>query len=209
VIADSYSWKVRLDRELRALSRQLKKRDTEGQYESIEWFVFTSSFIMRKLLESQRLSHEAECRKIRVRRYPATSAKTGYRFTEKDVNDRYDFSSGKPGLLSLEGLCNQIVHSYDFIVASSGGGRVLLFNSDRSSRSTLSLVTFSEYLSFVRYVTRDDWDLEWRRDLNDPDRVYELRMRRSWSAARREAYFAKFNVVRRSARRNGVHRATR
>ena len=121
MIDDSYPWKARLRHELRAIKRSLRKGANDNSYDAIEWFVFTTAFVIRKLNDSKRLSYEAEHRCIATTAFRAMAPRTGHRFTEKDINDRYDLNSGLSRQLSLEAMCNQMIHSYDFVVARTGG----------------------------------------------------------------------------------------
>src|SRR5665213_3137965 len=62
-------WKVNTQfDQLSVLRKALSGPDIDGShYESVEWFVFTSAFILRKLCQSKRLSYEVERRDLWVK----------------------------------------------------------------------------------------------------------------------------------------------
>jgi hypothetical protein len=197
VIADSGQWKARLQQELASLRKSLSGRDIDdSHYESVEWFVFTSAFILRKLCQSKRLSYEVERRVVLVNTYPRRKRAHRLKADEHEIMKRFSFRKGKRRSLSLEALCNQLIHSFDFLVSCEerGHARCFLFNSDRSNRHALFECRLSDYVRLIRYVSRDRWAYAVRRDPRNPDVEYDLRMRRAWSQKRMNEYFAQFGL---------------
>lgn len=164
MISDSYSWKLRLERDAKSVQRRAQKfalRKTRGDMSEslgmqIETFVFTSAFIVRKLKESSKLSDELESKALPLRIYRRLKRRKWIPQDQHPINMEYSFR--RPGTkdVSLKMLCDRIIHSHTFIIGSNERNEILLtFNSDKT-RDELCEMRLDAFISFVQSVAADE-----------------------------------------------------
>lgn len=130
MIYESHYWKT----ELIKLSNKLTKRIpykrfwTDAQNGAFEKEIMIGFYIVRKLIESQKLPNRLVSTKISGRKFPNNGTIVHLMNTHR-FYDHYDFDSGKTENFDLKFLINQIVHSYifspDFNINESNGEMTL------------------------------------------------------------------------------------
>jgi hypothetical protein len=130
MIYESHYWKT----ELIKLSKKLTKRIgykrfwTDAQNGAFEKEIMIGFYIVRKLIESQKLPNRLVSTKIIGRKFPNNDTTVHLMNTHK-FYEHYDFHNGKTEKFDLRFLINQIVHSYifspDFYINEENGEMTL------------------------------------------------------------------------------------
>jgi hypothetical protein len=150
----------------------------------IEKKIFTSAYVMRKLMESLKLSSDLSRYDIPCKTYPCIKRPT--------VRDRwewyehYDMERASPGSISAPALYNLIIHSLIFTESVTGEGHSVgfLITSDSRRGDALGEVEFRQYIDLIRRVAEDnpshvsmryDWSKEdwvvWRGNEAPPENL--------------------------------------
>jgi hypothetical protein len=114
VIDDSTAWQdelVKIADRLEAKTKQTRWTGRTGYL--IERDFVVSAYAMRKLIDTDSVSHELGRRHIPVRRFDLIGRPPDARHPD-DIADCYDFEHGRRSTLSLPALCHEIVHSVVF-----------------------------------------------------------------------------------------------
>lgn len=164
MIADSVPWKRDLARQaqsLRASMGRWKKgaRISPALYYRMERFCLISPFVIRKLFEAEKLSEEFERQRVKVTVF--ARRKRGYRpldvLTKGDVWKRFVLSKSFQRSITVETLCNILIHSTDLVfglpTARSRG--FVMVSSARHARE-IYLFKLEILLSVVKHAVRDD-----------------------------------------------------
>ncbi|HZT98399.1 MAG TPA: hypothetical protein VFA10_01995, partial [Ktedonobacteraceae bacterium] len=121
MISNAWVWKRELKKELKAFNKFLAKtnvRDAAGDdylYLKLEKFFFTTSFIIRKLFESYKLSEELASINVPVERYKRIDIEKKINlFTNYDILRYYDVDNPAKSSLGAMKLCNCFIHSFNF-----------------------------------------------------------------------------------------------
>lgn len=115
MIHESYYWKRELTKLAKKLTNRIpcKRFWTDAQNGAFEKEVMIGFYVVRKLLESQKLPNIIASTKLIGIKYPNNGTDVhlmnNHRFPE-----HYDFENGKDEKFDLKFLINQIVHSYIF-----------------------------------------------------------------------------------------------
>ena len=144
-------------RDLLGMARRLEvryrqKRWSDGTLWNIEKDVFVGAYIVRKLVEANRVSRPILGTHWTVTKYPIIPG-TSPRNDPKTFASTYWLMKGKIEKINLKDLCNQFIHSYifsPFVVARSMLG--IFFASDSGSRSALCYMPLVELIRMVRSV---------------------------------------------------------
>jgi len=114
MISESYPWK----KELLKISKSLKKRFVQKRWTIKSSFlfekeIFISFYIVRKLIEAEKIS--TINKKIQIPCYMIPSVgKNVIRFNTSSCERLFDFEKTKKGNIKISELCNQVIHSYIF-----------------------------------------------------------------------------------------------
>ncbi len=160
MIHESHYWKT----ELIKLSKKLTKRIpyqrfwTDAQNGAFEKEIMIGFYIVRKLIESQKLPNRLVSTKITGRKFP-NNGTTIHLMNTHRFYDHYDFDKEKTEKFDLKFLINQIIHSYifspDFEIDAENGEMTLStihFCSDDQRNEwlyELSLTTIIELLEKI------------------------------------------------------------
>ena len=159
MIHESTPWKRELRRSASMLSTWRRKPHTELGYVLLEKHVFLSAFIVRKLVDSHKVTDALRVRPVEARFFPAkkdvlggvTSA-AGKAF----LDDVYDLETSEVRSISVRDLVNQIIHSFFFaIVPGDAEETFLFFNSDRTKGEFVIELPMSCYAQLLRGIARD------------------------------------------------------
>lgn len=114
MIYESFPWKEELLKITHLLENRLnQKRWTTRTSFLFEKEIFTSFYIIRKLVEAEKVS--TKNKKINIPCYliPSTG-KTVTRPNKHRATELYDFIKYKKSNINILDLCNQVIHSYIF-----------------------------------------------------------------------------------------------
>ena len=133
------------------------------QLMQLEKAVFLSAFIVRKLVESGRLSMQVEALAVSVTKYPARGpAMTPDPGNWEQLERFYDLHAGREESVPMRHLLNWVIHSFVFLVeerSDLAGGRVpagFWCNSDRSKARDVVRVGWRQYRGMLDRVIADD-----------------------------------------------------
>lgn len=164
MIWDSVVWKEELAKDLQHIRRSIAAVQPDASYErtavAIEKFAFTSAFIVRKLLEANKLSDEIESASISVTEFPRIDIETPIHFLNwHRFQAFYDLDTGARTNLSPRRLCNTLIHSFVFVPETDEAGNrfdSILFNSDHSKDKQLYRIALDTLFTFIEAVASDD-----------------------------------------------------
>jgi hypothetical protein len=136
VIGESRHYKDQLLRFARNLDKWHRAGMwSESRFDQYEYHVFCSFFVIRRLLECNKLSERVARRAVPVDVYKPTGELVTV-MSRYDVWELYDLAHPSRERRPLPFICNQVIHSYVFQIWSERGGRKtsLFFTSDRHRR---------------------------------------------------------------------------
>jgi hypothetical protein len=154
VIGESRHYKnqlMRFAKNLDVWHRQAKW--SESRFDEYEYKVFCSFFIVRRLLECNKLSERVAKREVPVDVYKPTGEPITL-MSRHDVWELYDLTHPSKERRSLSFICNQVIHSYVFQIWSERGGHKssLFFSSDRERRRAAYRITRGALGGILRAV---------------------------------------------------------
>ena len=159
MIWDSWPWKKDLlQRAKRLERRRSQKRWLESSSFRTEQDVFFSAFGIRKLIEADKLSDEMESIAFSVASYRAKGKAVHLRNWDR-IEELYDLDM--PELeqrLSLKDFCDQIIHSFVFVLFfhETGGLGGFLFASDRAKQKRIYLLEIGSLITALTRIGQDD-----------------------------------------------------
>lgn len=157
MIWESWPWKKDLERRSVALSKRTNQRRwPEASLANVEQDVFLSAYIIRKLLDAKKLSDEVESIALHARR----SIRTGQApdiMNWHRLDEFYDLVHAAAVDICLRGFCDQIIHSFVFVVVASAPGLEGFYvASDRERSSGLFYFDIKEVIRILKRIVRDD-----------------------------------------------------
>ncbi|MSQ14820.1 MAG: hypothetical protein EXR50_03030 [Dehalococcoidia bacterium] len=127
---------------------------------AVEKFAFMVGFIIRKLVESKKLSDEFERTSVPVKAYIRRRDHIIMRSWDRnDVSRFYDLENHRQSLLSIIKLCNALIHSHAFVTVFDGEVAKpdgILFNSDRTKNHELLFVSLDDLMKVTWAAVNDD-----------------------------------------------------
>jgi|CXWL01.1.fsa_nt_gi hypothetical protein len=159
MIWESHFWKEDLVRLARQLQKRRKQRRwPERSLAKLEKEVFIGFYGIRKLLEARKLSDRLSKKRIAAEAFRFTGARqiTIYNWNSKFA-DAYDFENPAKINMSLEFICNQVVHSYVFKEVFDEGGALagIFISSDRKRNENLYYISLPELIKVFLSVGSD------------------------------------------------------
>lgn len=152
MIGESHYWKNGLIGSANKLIEWQNKKLTERSFFNIEKEIMVGFYSIRKLIEAKKISTYLENKDISVMEYKALRAVTRLNWSNVDRN--YDFENKKEVKVNILQLCNYIIHSYVYIIATNaeGGLNGLLFNSDKIRNEKIFYVDIDQIINIFREV---------------------------------------------------------
>jgi hypothetical protein len=169
VIWESGPWKAELWR----LAARLEKRSMQSRWSQasdarLEQEVFIAAYIVRKLIEANKLSTSIPSITVPVHTYPRKSSQMDHMNWDQ-LDRHFDLDTRREKQLSVRELCNQFIHSYVFMpVFGRSPARLtaLLFASDRDRKKVLYELDFNRFMELLRRIADDNPDNA--RNIRDP-----------------------------------------
>lgn len=159
MIVDARPWKAEVARLALLLKRRTtQKRWKEATHAKVEQEAFYMAYAIRKLIEANKLSDELESHLVKVYEFPPTGKVVDLLNWHK-LHEVYDLSKGRKATLPIEGWCNQIIHSFVFVIACddlSAGLKGFFVSSDRQKAKGLYFVSVEEVLALANAVWNND-----------------------------------------------------
>lgn len=137
--------------------RYRQKRWTIKSQHSVEKEIFLSFFIIRKLIESERLLPPLTDRNIKLTKY-ARKGTENISTNPKKFHEQYDLTKGKDCQLSPREFSNQLVHSYIFSPFVPWGREMvgMFFYSDKTKEHSLYYITLAKIIEIIISVGTGD-----------------------------------------------------
>lgn len=170
MIWDSNSWKRQLAADARYLERAMRDASwNDDRFTALEKRVFVSAYAIRKLMDSQKLSDELERQPIRCKSYVSVGRTVDLMNWDR-IDQLYDFTRAVPCELSVREYCNQVVHSFVFLLRTTrrNGLRGFYVASDRVKKGQLYELNIKDVIALIRATSIDDIvSSSWKRNPTD------------------------------------------
>jgi len=157
MIWESYYWRLELYKIAKNLQARKKQcRWPERALVNLEKAVFIGFYIVRKLIEANKLSLTSKKRPIELISYPSLGEIVHSRNWHK-LHELYDWRNGSNQTKDLMFVCNQIVHSYIFmpIFSSTNKLKGFAFCSDRERNNMLFFIALNKLIQLFLFVSHD------------------------------------------------------
>jgi len=158
MIWDSRPWKRNLARCADSLRRRKQQlRWTEVSCAAVERDILLSAYAVRKLLEAGKVSDEVESRSLRALAHLPRGRAVDI-MNWHGIDDLYDLSTHTEVSLGLRDFCNQVVHSFVFVLsfAAPGGLEGFFLASDREKERQLLYFPIDAVTDSLFRVADDD-----------------------------------------------------
>ncbi|PYK37803.1 MAG: hypothetical protein DME49_10590 [Verrucomicrobia bacterium] len=154
---DSAFWKTELFpiiEEIERLSRF--SRFNTRIANALERQIMFALFSVRTLIERHKLSQELLSQRIDVVAYPKRTPKPVTWLNNHDIDELFDVNAPKKRQLTLNFLCNQVIHSYILIPLQDGRKFTdVLVCSDRDRNRWLYVISMNRITKIIRDVAFD------------------------------------------------------
>lgn len=122
----------------------------------IEKNIFIGAYSVRKLFDSFKVTTHLSTTSLNVIKYQPTGKNVT--FTSRlDIEELFDLENGMSYQFSLREFCNQIVHSYVFVINYADYGLTGIYlTSDRERNSQLLYVAVDEITRVFELIGKDD-----------------------------------------------------
>lgn len=176
MIDDSVPWKdelVKVADRLETKTRQAYWDDRTAYL--IERDFMVSAYAIRKLTDAFKVSDALRERQIPVERFTATGRPISYLLLGFEKS--YDLDHGQHRTLSVRHLCNQIIHSFVFLVS---GNETIPFDgvyvaSDHDCEKHVTLIRATDFIALCRDIGVEDvYSKQMRRDADGNWRAVEI-----------------------------------
>ena len=175
MIHESRYWKIPLLRGATWLAKLVVDDDnSEVALARAEREIFIGFYTVRKLLPTFKLSHSTKTLKAEVEWYPPTPGEEVDYFHRTEVDELFDLDSATKESRDIGFLCNQVIHSYVFLISLTEDQKIAGFYlaSDTMRKKRLYFVTLETVLTLFRTVGRD-YPTEGHFYFNDETREWE------------------------------------
>lgn len=157
MIYNSLFWKEKLNKKVRRNKKFLSKKIfSERKLDQLEYFILTSAFCIRKLINSNKLSDFCDNYLFNVNQYNCISKPD---FFNKDKLDfLYDINNVMETTINIKNLCNWLIHSYCLGFSFNENDVVdgFFVNSDYFKDKTIIKVLLKDWIKFIGTVIYDD-----------------------------------------------------
>ncbi|HAN20669.1 MAG: hypothetical protein A2Y15_04485 [Clostridiales bacterium GWF2_36_10] len=160
MVLESWEWKNELREKKRQLLRYSKKESLNGNfintYFKLERALFYSAFIVRLLVESKKLSDNADNYNINVSsNLPIKNIDRLHRWMDEDA---YNWENTKNEAILGKQMCNYLIHSYVFNFSYGDNDSVVGFNvaSDYIRNDILYSVSIYEWIKYLDFIISDN-----------------------------------------------------
>lgn len=158
VIWESKPWKDDLGRTAEFLEESSSSSviDDEQVQMRIEKAIMGAAYAMRKLRDAEKLSESVLGTQVHARRFPSTPKHVDL-MNWHNPREQYDFDRGRNHTFSLGQFCNEVIHSWVFVIEHDENGSLagILLSSDKHRNKCLFRIELDEVLKLIRKVAAD------------------------------------------------------
>ena len=151
MIHDHAAWVSELQRNVSFLYEKKDQRIWRSQsYIALEKRLMISCYIIRKLYDSKHISKAEFNGLVKLNQYNSLGLKAPFQQSRK-INEFYELETPRKIEKPLSFVVNQIIHSFSFVFVFKAKNEIegFAFNSDKTKRDALFLVTFSELIDVL------------------------------------------------------------
>ncbi len=155
------SWPLKRDLMRRANSlrrRKGQRRWSDTSCATVEQDIFISAYGIRKLIDAGKISDEVESSSLRASTHQPSGRAVDIMNWNK-IDKLYDLSSNGETNTSLREFCNQVIHSFVFLLCfdeKNGGLSGLFVASDREKERRLLYFNIDLVIEAIARVAEDD-----------------------------------------------------
>src|SRR3954471_14338588 len=117
MIWESCYWKNDLLRDVEVVERWSVKRPNQRQFALLEKNIMIAAYTIRKLSEAYKISDHLTCATTQIRYYNAIGSKV-YLRNWHNIGKRHNIDSFSIKKMHWTFICNQIIHSFIFMLSS-------------------------------------------------------------------------------------------
>lgn len=158
MIDESWPWRQDLRRFASSIEAARRKPvNTDGRFARLERDHMYGFYAVRRLMECFKLSN-ATCQSVcRVLQYPYRTGSHLTLLNWSDLERHYEFDRGVRASLGLRDLCNQVMHSYVFLLAVGAQRRLsgIFVSSEYRRRRSLAYLPAWRTVRLFRRVAAD------------------------------------------------------
>jgi hypothetical protein len=129
-----------------------RKRLSELDYFRIERSLFYGAFIVRKLMEARKVVDKLSGKSFRLWSMPNVKRVTTANWHR--IEENYDQENASAIRLTARFICNQLIHSYVFMIAAAPGHAHVFFCSDKERNRRLFSMRLLELARLFETVSR-------------------------------------------------------
>ena len=185
MIHDSYAWKRDLYLKKRKLIKYNSKlafdKNFDLAYHKVESVILYSAFIIRKLIESEKLSATADAYSVVVKKYlPVKHIDRLHHWCDED---RYDWDKSISKTITGKNICNQLIHSYvlQLLFEEDGAAIGFFVSSDYDRNKGLIEISLEDWLRYMNIIISDSVvTTEAHFDKNKDDYIFVRKERGKW-----------------------------
>jgi hypothetical protein len=159
MITDSTPWKTEVTRIADRLEqRKLQRRWTERTSFLIERDIMVAAYALRKLLEAHKISDLLASRRIAICEHSLLDDSCPPdAFNRYFIWENYDLNVIRERRLTIRALCNQIIHSWNWMISTTEADQFNGFyvSSDRERLSSVYFIDLDIYIDLLRSVGND------------------------------------------------------
>jgi hypothetical protein len=160
VIDDAFPWREDLLKVADRLEqKKTQRRWTERSSYLVERDVMISAYAVRKLIEADKVSDEVLAQRVKITRHEMIGRRPDHwvRLTDEAIHE-YEHNGGTDEHLSLEDLCNQMIHSWLWMLSASVDEQFngVFVSSDRKRAECLYFIPVDVLIRTFRKVGLDD-----------------------------------------------------
>ena len=158
MIYESHPWKQDLLRRKRLIQKynraEFYDEEDDRAYTVIEKAIFYSAFIIRKLIDCDRLSTEADEWQVQIEKYPALKEFNKiHHFVDEDS---HDWENGRGITVQAKNICNWLIHSYVFtLIFENGIVASFAVASDFDRNDSLFVIKLADWIKYMEFVASD------------------------------------------------------
>lgn len=152
---DSNEWKNELNKVFKRLKKNMNKKYSYRRNFLIEKDLLISALIIRKLIESDKMSDYIDSYMIQVEYYkPIKHIDKLHNYIEENY---YDWDKKQNKNLLLRDICNYLIHSYVFNTVYNDNRKLeyFLVSSDYNRNEFLYQISITSWIGIIKEVVED------------------------------------------------------
>lgn len=156
MITESQYWKDDLAKNVVFIHEKLyQKVWRDASYANLEKRIMLSCYIVRKLFESNKITYDRFNEPVNLYSYPNKGEVVDLLSLHR-IDDLYEINNANKITKPFSYVTNQIIHSYIFEYAFKSRNQIegVVFNSDRSKKKEVYLLSLSELLRVLSPIAQ-------------------------------------------------------